>query len=195
MGGAAAAVIGRLQTLTTPQGTRAFVPKQGTLAGIRLASSRLTFGACSDRRNLFFRPLRRVMNEGGTEVESHLSHARRERAVLTNRPADASWVLRPAASISAAIVLSLITFASAYPETVVDPSCVGATKSFNCTTQWGDPYVRQVPAAVGEAEQARLSARDRKWLARCRPVIERDRYGVARYSYAAAGCEFGVGTD
>ena len=115
--------------------------------------------------------------------------------MLTNRPADASWVLRAAASIGAAIVLSLITIASAYAENVVDPSCVNAAKSFNCAAQWSDPYIRQVPAAVGEADQARLSARDRRWLARCRPVIERDRYGVARYSYAAAACEFGVGTD
>ena len=48
---------------------------------------------------------------------------------------------------------------------------------------------------LGEAEKARLATRDHKWLARCRPVIERDRYGVARYHYAAPGCEFGVGTD
>ena len=118
--------------------------------------------------------------------------------MLSNRRANASCVSRSAASVSAAIVLSLTSATSANAGTVVDPSCVDPINGFNCAAQWGtaaDPHVMQVPEAVGEAEQARFSARDRKWLARCRPVIERDRYGVARYSYAAAGCEFGVGTD
>ena len=118
--------------------------------------------------------------------------------MLTSRPVEASCASRAAASVSAAIALSLITLASANAGTVIDLSCVGPAKSFNCAAQWGtagDPYVRQVPEVLGEAEQARLAARDHKWLARCRPVIERDRYGVARYYYAAPGCEFGVGTD
>ncbi len=118
--------------------------------------------------------------------------------MLTNRPAEASLASRAAAPISAAIVMSLIAFTSAYAGTVVDLSCIGPARSFNCAAQWGtagDPYVRQVPQALGDAEQARLAARDHKWLARCRPVIERDRYGVARYYYAAAGCQFGVGAD
>jgi hypothetical protein len=118
--------------------------------------------------------------------------------VLTNRRAEASFASQSAASVSAAIVLALAAFTSAYAGTVVDLSCVGPAKSFNCAAQWGtagDPYVRQVPEALGEADKARLAARDHKWLARCRPAIERDRYGVARYYYAAPGCEFGVGTD
>jgi hypothetical protein len=118
--------------------------------------------------------------------------------VLTSYPAEASTALRSAASVSAAIIPSVSTIASAYAGNVIDLSCVGGEKSFNCAAQWataGDPYVRQVPEVLGEAEQARLAARDHEWLARCRPVIERDRYGVARYHYSAAGCEFGVGTD
>ena len=118
--------------------------------------------------------------------------------MLTNRPAKAFSAPRAAASVGAAIVLSLIAFTSASAGTVVDLSCVGPAKSFNCAAQWGtagDPYVRQVPEALGEAEKARLATRDQKWLAHCRPVIERDRYGVARYHYAAPGCEFGVGAD
>jgi len=118
--------------------------------------------------------------------------------VLTNRPAEASFASRSAASVGAAIALSLAAFTSAYGGTVVDLSCIGPAKSFNCAAQWGtagDPYVRQVPEILGEAEKARLATRDHKWLAHCRPVIERDRYGVARYHYAAPGCEFGVGTD
>ena len=118
--------------------------------------------------------------------------------MLTNRPAKAFSAPLAAASVGAAIVLSLIAFTSAYAGTVVDPSCIGPVQNFNCAAQWGtagDPYVRQVPETLGEAEKARLATRDQKWLARCRPVIERDHYGVARYHYAAPGCEFGVGTD
>ena len=118
--------------------------------------------------------------------------------MLTNRSAKAFSAPWAAASVGAAIVLSLITLTSASAGTVVDLSCIGPAKSFNCAAQWGtagDPYVRQVPETLGEAEKARLATRDHKWLARCRPVIERDRYGVARYHYAAPGCEFGVGTD
>ena len=118
--------------------------------------------------------------------------------MLTSRPTEASSASRSAATVSAAIILLVSTFATAYAGNVVDLSCVGAAQSLNCAAQWataGDPYVRQVPQPLGEAEQARLAARDRKWVARCRPVIERDRYGVARYHYSAAGCEFGVGTD
>ena len=118
--------------------------------------------------------------------------------MLTNRPAKAFSAQRAAASVGAAIVLSLIAFTSANAGTVVDLSCVGPAKSFNCAAQWGtagDPYIRQVPETLGEAEKARLATRDHKWLAHCRPVIERDRYGVARYHYVAPGCEFGVGTD
>jgi hypothetical protein len=67
-----------------------------------------------------------------------------------------------------------------------------------CVTRWGpagDPYVRVVPRPVDEAEKARLVARDRKWLERCNPIVERDRYGVGRLRYAAPGCEFGVSED
>ena len=55
--------------------------------------------------------------------------------------------------------------------------------------------VRVVPRPVDEAEKARLVARDRKWLERCNPIVERDRYGVGRLRYAAPGCEFGVSED
>ena len=42
----------------------------------------------------------------------------------------------------------------------------------------------------GEELDAALE-RDRKWLARCNPVIRQDAYGVGKYYYAASGCEFG----
>jgi hypothetical protein len=119
--------------------------------------------------------------------------------VLTNRSAktpSASW---PAAFVGVAIILSLVTLRPAHAGSVVDLNCVGPVMSPNCVGQWalgaGDPYVRTVPDALGEEEKAEVSARDRKWLAHCRPLIMRDDYGVARYRYAAPGCEFGVGGD
>jgi len=87
---------------------------------------------------------------------------------------------------------------SASAGTVVDLSCLAGARSFSCVAQMatgGDPYVRIVPEALGEAQRAQLAARDRKWVARCHPVVERDSYGVARYRYAAPGCEYGLGTD
>jgi hypothetical protein len=54
-----------------------------------------------------------------------------------------------------------------------------------------DPHLRGVP----EASRANAAERDRKWSKRCHPVVERDGYGVARYQYAASGCEYGIGAD
>jgi hypothetical protein len=95
-------------------------------------------------------------------------------------------------------MLSVMTWTSAYAGGVSNTSCVGTWNGFNCVTRWGpagDPYVRLVPEPLDEAEKARVMARDRRWRARCRPVVENDRFGVARYHYSAPGCEFGVGED
>lgn len=58
---------------------------------------------------------------------------------------------------------------------------------------WGDgllpnPYVRTVPPP---ADPAAAAERERKWIADCKPTLARDHYGVMRYQYAKAGCEFG----
>jgi hypothetical protein len=74
-------------------------------------------------------------------------------------------------------------------------TCVGSYGTFSCVTQWGasgDPYGRRPPSAQDDAEAAE---RERQWVARCRPVIWQDRYGVGRYAYAAPGCEFGIFQD
>ncbi len=73
-------------------------------------------------------------------------------------------------------------------------NCVGARGALSCITRWGegvDPYVIEVPQPLSEDARARAAARDRKWVARCKPIIHQDRYGVPRYYYAAPGCEFG----
>lgn len=123
--------------------------------------------------------------------------------MLTNSPAGkspavTSWALRSAALAGIAAVLSVITLTPAGAGGVGVLSCVGGARSFNCAGQWGiagDPYVRGVPEVLGEAGKAQAAARDRKWQTHCRPVVERDYFGVARYQYAAPGCEYGVGAD
>ena len=97
-----------------------------------------------------------------------------------------------------AIVASAMTLTSAYAGGVGNMSCIGGPGSVNCVEQWGpggDPNVRVVPQALGDDERAQAAARERKWLAQCHPVVRRDPYGVARYLYAARGCEYGVGAD
>jgi hypothetical protein len=79
-----------------------------------------------------------------------------------------------------------------------DGVLLGCTRDFgavSCGAVWGhggDPYIRTVPAPRTAKEQAQYDARDHKWVERCHPVIRQDHYGVARYYYAAPGCEFGV---
>jgi hypothetical protein len=68
-------------------------------------------------------------------------------------------------------------------------SCVGGRTSFNCVTRWqngwSNPHIVSVPQARDVQE------RDRRWQARCRPVVRQDDFGVPRYGYAARGCEYG----
>ena len=54
-----------------------------------------------------------------------------------------------------------------------------------------DPHIRQAPEIRGEREIAEADERDRQWVARCRPIARHDAYGVKRYEYAAAGCQYG----
>lgn len=77
---------------------------------------------------------------------------------------------------------------------VRNTACVGAYRSVACSTNWryhddfDGPPRRIAPDA---REEAAALERDRKWLARCRPELRTDQYGVNRYVYAAPGCEHG----
>ena len=119
--------------------------------------------------------------------------------MFTNRVAEWFSARRTVAKVGAVMILSVLTASSAaYAGSVINLNCVAGTGSFNCVAQWataGDPNVRVVPESLGDAQKAQIAARDRKWLTQCHPVIERDRFGVARYRYSAPGCEFGLGTD
>jgi hypothetical protein len=125
----------------------------------------------------------------------------RESAVLTFNPAKTSHAAKDslgARRLACAIGALALTFAamtSAHAGTLWVGGCTGSAGAANCVlreTSPGDPYVRLVPKPESDEDKAQLAERDRKWLARCRPVIEQDRYGVPRYLYAARGCEFGV---
>jgi hypothetical protein len=77
---------------------------------------------------------------------------------------------------------------------VRNTACVGGRFSVACSTNWRyqddfDAPVRRI--APDPREEAAALERDRKWLARCRPQLRADQYGVSRYVYAAAGCEHG----
>jgi hypothetical protein len=104
---------------------------------------------------------------------------------------------RATVRIGAALVLSILAQASANAANVSTSSCAGQP-SFNCTDQSGaagNPYIRIVPEPVGDNARGQLAARDRRWVDHCHPVIQYDRYGVARYRYSANGCEFGMGAE
>lgn len=105
---------------------------------------------------------------------------------------------RTTARIGAALILSILALTPARAGSVTNNGCVGSWASYSCaqvSTEGGNPYVRLVPEPLGENERGQLAARDRRWVDHCHPVVHYDRYGVARYRYSAAGCEFGVGAD
>jgi len=106
---------------------------------------------------------------------------------------------RHIARVGAAVTLTVIALATicatAHADGMAVGGCVGGGGSLSCVVRWGeagDPYIRIVPQPADEAERTHAAERDRKWEQRCKPTIAQDRYGVPRYQYAAAGCEFGV---
>lgn len=97
---------------------------------------------------------------------------------------------------------------SARADWTITGSCVGGWGMRNCVVNQRDfprnPHVRHVhgngvhgsgqhqdSSEVIERERQESLARDRKWLAFCKPVMVVDRFGVNRYAYAKPGCEFG----
>jgi len=122
--------------------------------------------------------------------------------VLTSRRAGTILAAWTAARLGAAVILpaalSAASLTAAQAADVFVGSCVGTYASDSCVTRWApavDPYVREIPERTDPAEKAAREARDHKWLARCRPVVERDRLGVGYYRYAAPGCAFGISED
>jgi hypothetical protein len=80
-------------------------------------------------------------------------------------------------------------------EGVYTRTCFGARNAVSCVDSFRNgrinPHVIKVPGPTSPEETAAAEARDRRWSERCSPVISQDRYGMPRYTYGAAGCEFG----
>ena len=75
-------------------------------------------------------------------------------------------------------------------------TCLFTGGAITCTTQWRRGVSSQyLPWRVDVQETAASAERERKWLARCRPVAQEDALGISRYRYAAAGCDFGKTED
>lgn len=101
-------------------------------------------------------------------------------------------------AVSAGVAIFATAGTPAFAGYMETTNCVGRWAMFSCTTIGKaavDAYVRHVPEPFSDADKARETERDRKWVARCRPIIVQDGYGVPRYRYAAPGCEFGVNKD
>jgi len=89
----------------------------------------------------------------------------------------------------------LLWLATADAGGVAITSCVGAGRSVTCVESWrtsdDEANVKRLAPRLTDEEMAEFARRDRLWLARCRPVVRADEFGVNRYYYSAPGCEFG----
>src|ERR1043165_1317300 len=88
----------------------------------------------------------------------------------------------------------IATFASppARADGIRNTTCLHTGGAMTCTSYWRHGVSSQyLPWKVDVRETAASAERERKWLARCRPVAQEDALGISRYRYAAAGCEFG----
>ncbi len=88
------------------------------------------------------------------------------------------------------VALPILDSAKAQADGVRQTTCAGGRFAASCITTWRywEPSAPEPPT---QQEIAESRERDRQWQARCRPVIKQDEFGVARYTYAASGCEYG----
>ena len=119
---------------------------------------------------------------------------------MLTRILSAAFGSRPLASGIAALALlgAPVGFAPARADGTGSVSCVGSYGSVSCSGFWGpsvDTHIRRYSPPKDEQLEKEAAARERRWVARCRPVLKEDHYGVSRYQYAAPGCEFGRTQD
>lgn len=106
---------------------------------------------------------------------------------------------RSVLAMAGGIALQALIATPVFADVTYSGGCVGAGGFFsggsNCVMMKrrgpiGPAGIYQVKEPSGQDLEEALE-RDRKWLARCKPVIRQDSYGLGRYYYAASGCEFG----
>jgi hypothetical protein len=98
------------------------------------------------------------------------------------------------AGLAALVLPALLTSAEA--SGFRNKSCVYDRGAVSCVTTWSrsgtpDPHVTATAKEPSAEETSAKEEREKLWLARCKPELKQDDYGVMRYSYAATGCEFG----
>jgi hypothetical protein len=99
-------------------------------------------------------------------------------------------------AFAASCLIVAFTSSSTQADGYRNTTCLRVAGAFTCTTQWRHGVSSQyLPWLVDARETAASAERERKWLARCRPVATEDPLGISRYRYAAAGCEFGKTED
>jgi len=120
--------------------------------------------------------------------------------MLTSILSAASFGTRPLTCGIAALALlgTPVGLAPARADGSAAVNCVRSHGSVSCAAHWGPrvhPHIRRYAPPRDEQLEKEAAARERKWVARCRPVLKEDPYGVSRYQYAIPGCEFGKGQD
>ena len=104
----------------------------------------------------------------------------------------ATRMVRQAFPAAFAFIMAFAPAPPAFADGVRNTTCLQTGGAVSCTTQWrhgtGSQYL---PWLIDARETAASAERERKWLARCRPVAREDQLGISRYRYAAPGCEFG----
>lgn len=120
--------------------------------------------------------------------------------MLTRMFSASPFVSRPLTNgvMALALLGTTISFAPARADGTAVLNCVGSYGSVSCAAQWGprvDTHIRRYYPPRDEQLEKEAAARERRWVARCRPALTEDRYGVSRYQYTAPGCEFGKTQD
>jgi hypothetical protein len=102
-------------------------------------------------------------------------------------------------ALAGGFALQALVFTPAFADVAYTGGCVSGGGFFhgsgNCAFMersgpFGISRVYKIAEPRGE-ELEEAMERDRKWAARCNPVIRQDAHGVGRYYYAKPGCEFG----
>jgi len=99
-------------------------------------------------------------------------------------------------AVAASCLIVALATPPAQADGIRNTTCLQTGGAFSCTSHWrhvtGSQYL---PWQTDPRETAASAERERKWLARCRPVATEDQFGISRYRYAAKGCEFGKTED